>query len=299
MDKRLAIDVGGSSIKYALVGEGHLILEQGKVPAPREVKEEFIEAIGQLYGRYALQISGMGVSMAGKVNPHTGYVVSAGSFPFFTGTNMVEALYERCPTHITVDNDARCAALAELYYGSLTEANNALVIVLGTGIGGAVAINRQLLDGARYCAAELSFLRVSGNEDTSDCWLWRGGAQGLCLMAKQALGVEDDVDGFKVFELADAGDERILNMLDEYARIAAVQIYNLQCLLDVEAVAIGGGISAREDLIDRIRTKLQAIYDAEAAYQIPPAMPRVVACQFRNDANLIGAWHDNVSRVLP
>ena len=90
--------------------------------------------------------------------------------------------------------------------------------------------------------------------------------------------------------------ERILAMLDEYARIAAVQIYNLQCVLDVEAVAIGGGISAREDLIDRIRTQLQAIFDAEAAYQIPPAMPRVVACQFRNDANLIGAWHDNVSR---
>ena len=296
MDKRLAIDVGGSSIKYALVSEGHEILEQGKVPAPREVREEFIEAVGELYDRYADQISGMGISMAGKVDPHTGYVVSAGSFPFFTGTNMVEPLYKRCPTHITVDNDARCAALAELHYGSLSDVNNALVIVLGTGIGGAVAINRQLLDGARYCAAELSFLRVSGQTDVSDCWLWRGGAQGLCLMAKQALGTEEDVDGFKVFELADAGDERILAMLDEYARIAAVQIYNLQCLLDVEAVAIGGGISAREDPIDRISTPLQAIYDAEAHYQIPPSMPRVVACQFRNDANLIGAWHDNVSR---
>ena len=107
MDKRLAIDVGGSSIKYALMGEDHQILEQGKVPAPREVKEEFIEAVGQLYDRYAEQISGMGISMAGKVNPHTGYVVSAGSFPFFTGTNMIESLAKRCPTHITVDNDAR------------------------------------------------------------------------------------------------------------------------------------------------------------------------------------------------
>ncbi len=95
MDKRLAIDVGGSSIKYALMGEDHQILEQGKVPAPREVKEEFIEAVGQLYDRYAEQISGMGISMAGKVNPHTGYVVSAGSFPFFTGTNMIESLAKR------------------------------------------------------------------------------------------------------------------------------------------------------------------------------------------------------------
>lgn len=148
---------------------------------------------------------------------------------------------------------------------------------------------------ARSCAAEFSFLRVSGRAGTSDCRLWRGGAQGLCLMAKQVFGTEEDIDGFKVFELADADDERIHAMLDEYARIAAVQIYNMQCLLDVEAVAIGGGISASEDLIDRIRTQPQAIFDAGAAYRIPPTMPRVVACQFRNDANLIGAWHANVS----
>lgn len=296
MDKRLAIDVGGSSIKYALMGEGHEILEQGKVPAPREVKEEFIEALGQLYDRYADQISGMDVSMAGNLDPRTGYVYSAGSFPFFTGTNMLETLEERCSTHVTIDNDARCAALAELHYGSLVDVNNALVVVLGIGIGGAIAINRQLLDGTRFGAASLSFMRASGKADTADCWLWNGSAQGLCLMAKQALGTDEDIDGIKVFELADAGDGRILNVLDEFARIAAVQIYNLQCLLDVEAVAIGGGISAREDLIDRIRTQLQAIFDAEASYQIPPAMPRVVACQFRNDANLIGAWHDNMSR---
>ena len=97
MDKRLAIDVGGSAIKYALMGEGHQIIEQGKVAAPREVREEFVEAVGQLYDRYAGQIQGMGISMAGKVDPHTGFVVSAGSFPFFTGTNMLEPLAKRCP----------------------------------------------------------------------------------------------------------------------------------------------------------------------------------------------------------
>lgn len=296
MDKRLSIDVGGSAIKYALVGDGHQILEQGKVSAPRAVHEEFIEAVGGLYDRYADQISGMGISMAGKVNQHTGYVVSAGSFPFFTGTNMVEALAKRCPTHITVDNDARCAAIAEMQYGSLVGVDDALVVVLGTGIGGAIIAGGRLLDGARHCAAELSFLRVNGKADTSDCWLWRGGAQGLCLMVQQAIGAEEAPDGIESFRMFDAGDERVIAAINEYAQVAAVQLYNLQCVLDVEAVAIGGGISARTDLIDLIRTKLKAIYDAEAAYGIPPQMPRLVPCAFRNDANLIGAWHDNVTR---
>ena len=296
MDKRLSLDVGGSAIKYALMGEGHQILEQGKVPAPREVREEFVEAVGGLYDRYADQISGMGVSMAGKVDQNTGYVVSAGSFPFFTGRNLVDELFARCPTHITVDNDARCAALAEMHYGSLVDVNNALVVVLGTGIGGAIVADGRLLDGARHCAAELSFLRVEGQADTSDCWLWRGGAQGLCLMVQQAIGADEAPDGIESFRMYDTGDERVIAAIDEYARIAAVQLYNLQCVLDVEAVAIGGGISARTDLIDLIRTKLQAIFDAEASYGIPPQMPSVVPCTFRNDANLIGAWHDNVTR---
>ncbi len=296
MDKRLSIDVGGSAIKYALMEEGHKILEQGKVPAPREVREDFVEAVGVLYDRYANQIVGMGVSMAGKVNQHTGEVVSAGSFPFSTGRNLVSDLAERCPTHITVDNDARCAAIAEMHYGSLVGVENALVVVLGTGIGGAIIADGRLLDGARHCAAELSFLRVSGQADTSDCWLWRGGAQGLCLMVQKALGVEEPIDGIEAFRHYDAGDERAIAAIHEYAQVAAVQLYNLQCVLDVSHMAIGGGISARTDLIDLIRTKLQVIFDAEASYGIPPQMPTLVPCAFRNDANLIGAWHDNRSR---
>ncbi|MBQ6524889.1 MAG: hypothetical protein IJI12_09585 [Atopobiaceae bacterium] len=51
----------------------------------------------------------------------------------------------------------------------------------------------------------------------------------------------------------------------------------------------------RTDLIDMIRDRLQSIFDAEAIYRIPPQMPQIVPCAFRNDANLIGAWHQNVT----
>ena len=115
-------------------------------------------------------------------------------------------------------------------------------------------------------------------------------------MVQKAVGAEEPIDGFEAFRLYDAGDERAVTAIEEYARVAAVQLYNLQCVLDVSHVAIGGGISARTDLIDLIRTKLQAIFEAEKAYGIPPQMPALVPCAFRNDANLIGAWHDNQNR---
>ena len=113
---------------------------------------------------------------------------------------------------------------------------------------------------------------------------------------QKAVGAKEPIDGFEAFRLYDAGDERAVAAIEECARVAAVQLYNLQCVLDVSHVAIGGGISARTDLIDLIRTKLQAIFDAEKAYGIPPQMPTLVPCAFRNDANLIGAWRDNQNR---
>lgn len=109
-------------------------------------------------------------------------------------------------------------------------------------------------------------------------------------MAKEALGSDEPIDGIEIFRLADEGDERILAMLEEYAQITAVQLYNLQAILDVEAIAIGGGISAATRLMDLIHDKLQAIFGAEAHHNLPPRMPVLVPCEFRNDANLIGAW---------
>lgn len=296
MDKRFCIDVGGSAIKYALVGEYHELLEKGQVPAPHASREEFIEVVGSLYDRYADQVSGMGVSMAGKLDSKTGYISSAASFAFFTGRNLVDDLAKRCPTHITVENDARCAALAEMYYGSLVGVDDAIVVVLGTGIGGAIITDGRMLDGARHCSAEFSLLRLYGKADTDDCWTFKGGAKGLCRMAQAATGTTKKLNGIEVFERYDAGDERVIAAVREYVDIAAVQLYNLQCVLDTSVIAIGGGISARTDLIDMIRDRLQAIFDAEAIYQVPPQMPQVVPCTFRNDANLIGAWHQNVTQ---
>ena len=89
-----------------------------------------------------------------------------------------------------------------------------------------------------------------------------------------------------MFEAVNAGDVQALSALDTYAHRVAVQIFNLQTILDPERFAIGGGISAQPALLDAIRENLKRLY-AACSYDVPHA--EVVTAKFQNDANLVGA----------
>jgi predicted NBD/HSP70 family sugar kinase len=286
----LALDIGGSSIKHALVSDGCVLREQGKEPAPRDTKEHFLGVVEALWNIYKDRADGLAISMAGKLDPADGLIVSAGSFPALTGERLIPLLEGRCGCSAAVENDGTCAGLAEFHHGALKDYNSALCVVLGTGIGAALFLDGKIWRGSHLCGPELSLVRADGQAGLMHSWMFCGGATGLVNMAKKALESDEDIDGIEIFRLADEGDERILSMLDEYAQIAAVQLYNLQAILDVEAIAIGGGISAASLLMNLIQEKLQAIFDAEAHHNLPPRMPALVPCEFRNDANLIGAW---------
>ena len=95
-----------------------------------------------------------------------------------------------------------------------------------------------------------------------------------------------EVDGIQVFEAVNSGDSDAQECLQKFTREIAIQLFNLQTVLDPERFAIGGGISAQPVFIDYIRNYLKELY-AKCPYHVPHA--DVVACKFQNDANLIGA----------
>ena len=123
------------------------------------------------------------------------------------------------------------------------------------------------------------------------------GTPRLCRMfaEKKNLNI-DEVDGIVVFEAINQGDDQAIECLNIYTREIAVQIFNLQTILDVERFAIGGGISAQPIFIEYIRKNLKEMY-AVCPYDVPRA--EVVTCKFQNDANLIGAlqcWLDRYDK---
>jgi predicted NBD/HSP70 family sugar kinase len=98
------------------------------------------------------------------------------------------------------------------------------------------------------------------------------------------------INGYKVFEYANNNDEDILKVIDEFTNKLAIEIFNLQCVLDPDIFAIGGGISAQNILIEYIQKNVEKHHKSFETLNVPK--PKVVRCEFRNDANLIGALYN-------
>ena len=116
-----------------------------------------------------------------------------------------------------------------------------------------------------------------------------GGARQLSSKVAEVKQLNpDEVDGYFIFEKANEGDEEVLAILDEFTKQIAAQIVNLQCVIDPQRVAIGGGISAQPLLLEYIRKNVDSFSDNFGNYK--PGV-QVVPCTFRNDSNLIGALY--------
>ena len=295
-NKYLVLDIGGSAIKYALMTNEGTFLEKNKVKTPLEGIESFVESIGKIYDHYKEQIEGIAISMPGVIDAERGYANTGGFLTYNSDKEIVEILQKRCPVKIKIENDGNCAALAEVWQGTLKECRDGVVIVLGTGIGGGIIIDGKIHRGRNFFAGEFSFIRnnagVKNNID--NLWGMNNGSAALSKFFAEKKGLNpEEVDGFRVFESINSGDEEALELLEDFANNLAAQIINVQCILDPERVSIGGGISEQAILIDYINKKLEEQYDSIDFY-----IPRITVqkCTFCNDSNLLGALYNYIYR---
>ncbi|MBR1729020.1 MAG: ROK family protein [Selenomonadaceae bacterium] len=306
--KITVIDVGGTFIKYACMNESAEIISRGIVETPKSGREEFINRLVEIFESMK-DAEGIAISLPGIIDADRGYCVTSGALKFNDNFAIVEALQKKCSVNISIENDARCAAIAEMTLGNLKDVNDGFVMVFGTGIGSAIIKNKKIHRGYHFSAGEISFLIT--NQDGSifdeDMFGFKCSTRGLCDMYDEEkfltrlsdfYGEEDMfppelVDGRLFFDQVHSGDKFAIECFDRFTRLIAVQIINIQLILDPERIAIGGGISAQKIFIDKINEHLNKIYD-KSKYDLPRA--EVVACKFLNDANLIGALQNYLEK---
>lgn len=294
----LVLDVGGSSIKYAIMNEKAEFIEKGKTPTPMDTIEHFIDVVGIIFDKYKDRIAGIAMSMPGRIDSDRGYLYTGGSLEYNTDKEIVSILQKRCPVPIAIENDGKCAALAESWMGSLKDCDDGIVVILGTGVGGGIIKNKKLHKGKHFIAGEFSFIFTNNaafESDNSHIWAGQAGVSGLCIPVAKTKNLPiEEVDGVKVFEYANSGDKDVLNILDDYSYRLVLQLYNLQYIYDPERIAIGGGISKQEILIKYIKENIEKHYNN----LVPNIMvkPEVVTCEFYNDSNLIGALYNYLTK---
>ncbi|MBQ0066300.1 MAG: ROK family protein [Firmicutes bacterium] len=286
--KVLALDIGGTFIKCAIMNDQAELLEQWKVPSDTSSMDALMGSLDSIIAPKIDEVVGVAISMPGKIDAKKGIAHTGGAFSFIKDWPVAAVLEEKYGKPVAVDNDGKCAANAEVWVGALKDVDNGLVYVIGTGIGGGVVINKKVHRGNHFCAGELSCCvsNVENKEFTPGNFMAVGYATPGLVKAYEAQTGEA-VDGVKFFEKVSAGDEIAKATLEKFAEVTAKYFYNLQIVLDVDRICIGGGISAAPALLDAIRAAYHEIYTLP--YPLPCEEAEIVRCAFGNDANLIGA----------
>jgi glucokinase len=296
----LGIDVGGTKmLGLALSGDGQ-VLAQSRHASPHPgasasghpaAAHALVATMAELAEELAAGLDGvraLGIGMPGLVDD-TGRLRFAPNLPAGDDLDVADRLRARLKLPVVADNDATCAALAEWTMGAAAGTGDALVVTLGTGIGGGIVANGQVLRGAQGFAGEIGHVVVdpSGPRCTCGkrgCWERFASGSGLARLAREAahagrLGsvvhlAGDDPDavrGEHVSAAAAAGDSQAQSVLDELGWWIALGLSNLAQVLDPAIIVVGGGLVETLTLVlpTVVRNFAEMLEGADRRPQIP------------------------------
>lgn len=318
--KCLVCDFGGSSVKYALVDDQATLEQTGKLPAPLDSVSDFINTVVTLYSRFRTQIEGVAISMPGYIDPNRGYLSEAGAYRALYHNSIPELLKPHIPVPVVVENDGKCAALAEAWKGALAGCSDGAVIILGSGIAGGIIKGGKIHSGRDFAAGELSYLITDPTSNSQlGCAYMSAAMHGLtyrtCKAKNLDLSVQDSAstlqwldekinmpyadptgalrqikaDGVQFFKWLDEGDPAVGAIYQNFISSLALVVHNVQICFAPEKIVIGGGLSLEDRIFTDLDKALNRIYrNMELGPQLHAA---VVRSRYRNECNLVGAMY--------
>ncbi|WP_042222063.1 ROK family protein [Oceanobacillus manasiensis] len=286
----LTIDLGGTFVKSAFMTEEGTIEQEQKVKTPESLKD-LLQYVVTLQKQANGNLDGIAVSSPGTVFPD-GKVGGTSAIPFIHHGNLKMELEQATGLYTTVENDANCAALAEVWQGAAQNVSDAALIIVGTGIGGALVKDRKLHKGSHLLGGEIgySLLTVNPEERTVGQVSQMASTRAMIrnYAAKTGRHV-DSISGEWLFEQAEMGEKTAKEVIHTFYFTLASLVYNIHYLYDPDVILLGGGISAQKSVLAGVKQQLEVIF--KQLDDLVHVMPHVEVCQFRNQANLIGALY--------
>lgn len=168
MKKYVCMDIGGTSIKYGLINEaGEILVSKQRATEAYQGGSSILAKAVEIVEEYTKKqvIHGICISTAGMVDVEKGEIFYASdAIPGYTGAKFKTVLEERFHVPCEVENDSNCAGLAEYVSGAAKGCKNALILTIGTGIGGCAIINGSVYHGFSGSACEIGYMCMDGSD---------------------------------------------------------------------------------------------------------------------------------------
>ncbi len=299
------VDIGGTTCKLGLFETSGNLLEKWEIPTDtsnegENILSDIAKSLNEKMAEQIIQkddIEGIGIGLPGPVR-------SDGVVPMCVNLGWknrnvakeMESLMDGIK--VKAANDANVAALGEMWQGGGRGSKNLVMVTLGTGVGGGIIIDGEIMPGSNGAGGEIGHITVNPHE-TDACNCGRRGcleqyasATGIVRIARQHLAKEHEsslleelgeISAKAVFDVYKDGDKTAEAIVDEFAQILGNALSNLACVLDPEVFVIGGGVSkAGKPLLDAVEK-----YYRQAAFSSCNFI-RFALASLGNDAGMYG-----------
>lgn len=276
----VGIDVGGTKCHGVLIDADGVVVSEVRHPTPHA--DDLVPLLADMFSELGGS-STLGIGVPGLIS-HDGIVHASPNLVGARNVPVGPALRDMLGIGVHVENDATVAAYAEWQVGSARGAHNAVMVTLGTGIGGGIVMGGELQRGSHGFAGEIGHMVVEREGIECPCGLrgcWERYASGSALRV-----LSGGMTGEEVFAAYRAGDAKAIQVVDTFAEWIAVGLASLTNICDPEVFVIGGGvIESLADTIDVVIAHFEkSVYSSDAR-----PLPHVRAALLGERAGAIGA----------
>ena len=277
----LAIDIGGTMIKYGLVSSDGEILSTNKIETEAEKGlENILNKIDNIFKRYKENNPvGIAVSGTGQINGMIGKVIGGNPIiPNWIGTNLVKILEEKYNLPAVLENDVNCVALGEKWIGAGKDLSNFICLTIGTGIGGGIILNNQLFRGENFVAGEFGHILIKKGEFEQFA-----STTALIRLVKERTG--KILNGKEIFDLEKKEIVEYQEVISEWIENLTDGLSSIVYCFNPANIILGGGVIEQgEPLINRIKNSLFKKIGSQFKEKL-----NIIQAKLGNNAGMIGA----------
>lgn len=305
----IGIDLGGTNISVGIVDEQYNIISKAttKTNCPRpaqEIADDMVKVSLEAVEKAGISLDSIewiGVGSPGIANSANGIIEYSNNLGF-ENVPLAKMISDKLEKPVFVENDANAAAYGEFVAGAAKEANNAVVITLGTGVGGGIIIDGKIYSGFNFGGAELghTVIEVDGPQCTcgrKGCFEVFSSATGLVRMTREAMDtdktskmwemMEDNrVTARLAFDAMRAGDSTAKAVTEKYIKYLAAGLTNVINIFQPEILCIGGGVCNEGDAL---LIPVKELVAKEVYTRNSPKNTEIVIAKLGNSAGIIGA----------